>query len=142
MTMTLSNVTIPPFVITDEGQALAKSAADFIARSDRSKTDTDGTISVDAQKLVEMLQSLANGKLVAALSTHSELTLEQAADVLGLPEHDLLALLDAGEIESRRVGNRRMVIAGSLFDYDQETTRLQNEALDELTLEAQEQGFY
>ena len=72
----------------------------------------------------------------------SELMVTQAADTLGIPEPDLIELLNAGEIESLFVGNRRVVSADSLFDYDRETTRLQNEALDELTQQAQELEFY
>ena len=71
-----------------------------------------------------------------------ECTVAQAADILGIPESDVIELLDAGEIVSRSIGNRRVVSADSLSDYDRETTRLQNEALDELTQQAQELGFY
>jgi len=78
---------------------------------------------------------------VVAVPIHSKLTLREATDFLGIPEPDLIELLDAGEIESRYIGNQRVVIADSLFNYDRETTRLQAEALDELTQQTQELGL-
>jgi hypothetical protein len=70
------------------------------------------------------------------------LSLREAAAVLGIPESNLIGLLDTGTIESCQVGSRRMVMANSLFDYDRETMRLQSEALDELTQQAQELELY
>ena len=72
----------------------------------------------------------------------SEYTVAQAAEILGIPESDVIELLNVGEIESRSVGNRQMVSVDNLFDYVRETARLQAEALDELTQQAQELGFY
>jgi len=72
----------------------------------------------------------------------SELTVAQAAKILGIPKPDLIELLDAGEIESYTFGNRRMVSAASIHNYNRETARLQDEALDELTQQAQELGVY
>ena len=72
----------------------------------------------------------------------SELTIAQAATILGIPKPDLIELLDSGEIESCTFGNRRMVSAASIYDYNRETARLQDEALDELTQQAQELGVY
>jgi len=80
-------------------------------------------------------------KVSSAKPSRTELTLREAADVLGVPESGLVELLDTGEIESRFVGNRRVVISDSLFDYDRETTQLQAEALDELTQQTQECGL-
>ena len=80
-------------------------------------------------------------KVSSTKPSRTELTLREAADVLGIPESDLIELLDTGEIESRFVGNRRVVISDSLFDYDRETTQLQAEALDELTQQTQEWGL-
>jgi len=80
-------------------------------------------------------------KISSPKPSRTELTLREAADVLGVPESDLVELLDTGEIESRFAGNRRVVISDSLFDYNRETTRLQNEALDELTQQTQDWGL-
>ena len=71
----------------------------------------------------------------------AELTLREAADVLGVPESDLVELLDAEKIASRSIGNRRVVFANSLHDYERETARFQDEALNELTQQTQELGL-
>ena len=83
----------------------------------------------------------ADDQSVGLFPTPSELTVAQAAEFLGVPEPDLIELLDTGEIESRLIGNRHLVVADSLFDYDRQTTRLQDEALDELTQQNQELGL-
>ena len=85
---------------------------------------------------------VTDGQDVALLSMPSELTVAQAAKILAIPESDLIELLDSGEVAFRTISNRRAVSVASLLDYNRETSRLQNEALDELTQQAQEWGVY
>ena len=86
--------------------------------------------------------SITGGQNIGIFPVPSELTVAQAAEILGIPKPDLIELLDAGEIESYTFGNRRMVSTASIHDYNRETARLQDEALDELTQQAQELGVY
>jgi excisionase family DNA binding protein len=85
---------------------------------------------------------ITDGQDISLLPMPSELTVAQAAKILGIPKSDLIELLDAGEIESYTFGNQRTVIAASFHDYNRETARLQDEALDELVQQAQELGVY
>ena len=85
---------------------------------------------------------MPDGRDIDLFPMPSELTVAQAARVLGIPKSDLVELLDAGEIASHTFGHQRMVLATSLFDYNRETARLQDEALDELTQQSQELGVY
>jgi len=86
--------------------------------------------------------SITGGQDIGIFPVPSELTVAQAAKMLGIPKADLIELLDAGEIESYTFGNQRTVSATSLRDYNRETARLQDEALDELTQQSQELGVY
>ena len=86
--------------------------------------------------------SISGGQDIGMFPMPSELTVHKAAKILGIPESGLIELLDAGEIESHTINNRRAVVADSLLAYNRETARLQDEALDELTQQAQELGAY
>lgn len=142
MTMTISDVTIPTFVFTDEGQALAQTVADLIVRSGRVTADREGTISEDARILVDLLQAVANGKSVTAVSAHAELSVLQAADYLGVTEDRVEELIRSGEIESNLKDGVHTVPVSSLVDYDRETSRLQGAGLKLLSKQAQDLGWY
>ena len=48
---------------------------------------------------------LATDGVAGIVHVPTELTVAQAAKFLGIPESDLIELLDIGEIESRQIGN-------------------------------------
>ncbi len=53
----------------------------------------------------------------------------------------LIGLLDAGEIEYRKVGTHRRVRAASLLDYQRRDDQRRREAADELAALTQEMGL-
>lgn len=87
--------------------------------------------------LARVLSHLAEGHAVAVLPAETQLTTQQAADVLNVSRPYLIRLLDSGEIKYRMVGSHRRVDLPSLLDYkrrdDARTLRAANElsALDE-----------
>lgn len=88
-----------------------------------------------------MLAHLAAGRGVSVMPFNAELTTQQAADLLNVSRPFLIGLLEAGEIEYRRVGTHRRITAQSLMEYKREDDRRRRAAADELTGLGQDLGL-
>lgn len=91
--------------------------------------------------LVRVLGSLSAGEGVTVVPAHSELTTQQAADLLNVSRPHFVKLLTEGEIEYRSVGTHRRVLAQSLLDYMKADDQRRREAAAELTSLTQEIGL-
>ena len=91
--------------------------------------------------LREILAELANGHVVAVAAPHSELTSQQAADLLNVSRPYLVGLLEKRAIPFRRVGNRRRVRLTDVLAYRRREELERQRILDELTAEAEHLGL-
>lgn len=91
--------------------------------------------------LARILAHMAAGQGVSVVPAHAELTTQQAADLLNVSRPFLIGLLEAGEIDYRRVGKHRRIRARSLMDYMAHDDHQRREAADELTQLGQEMGL-
>jgi excisionase family DNA binding protein len=91
--------------------------------------------------LARILAHMAAGQGVSVVPSHAELTTQQAADLLNVSRPFLIGLLDAGEIEYRKVGKHRRIKAQSLMAYIARDDQERREAADELTRLNQEMGL-
>jgi len=106
--------------------------------------DKDETLVVPrgaVELLARILAHMAAGQGVSVVPTHAELTTQQAADLLNVSRPFLIGLLDAGEIEYRRVGKHRRIKAQSLMAYMARDDQERREAANELTRLNQEMGL-
>ncbi|MEZ6103926.1 MAG: helix-turn-helix domain-containing protein [Pirellulaceae bacterium] len=69
---------------------------------------------------------------------HTELTMQQAADLLGVSLPFLIKQLDEEVVPCRGVGTRRRVLFRDLIQYKQEIDRQRKSSLEELVEQAQE----
>jgi excisionase family DNA binding protein len=134
-----------------EESLVAKSALDKIKLAMRSqkpvKMRFEGSkeaIEVPQSALAALdyaLASVAAGEPFGILSANTELTTQQAAELLNVSRPYVIKLLDAGEMEYRKVGTHRRVYASSLMRYMHEDDKKRKAAADALTAELFEMGF-
>lgn len=91
--------------------------------------------------LARILAHMAAGHGVSVVPSHTELTTQQAADMLNVSRPFLIGLLDAGKIDYRKVGKHRRVRAASLLDYLRADDQRRRAAADELSALTQQMGL-
>lgn len=67
--------------------------------------------------LTDLLEHVGQGDGVKLRSVGEQPTLEQAADILGISQADLVSLLERGDLEHVTVGGQQRVKAEHLFAY-------------------------
>lgn len=93
------------------------------------------------QLLVRMLAEMGQGNAVTLTSIHTEVTTQQAADLLNVSRPYVVKLLEDGEIPFRKVGTRRRIQLQDVLNYKRAIYAKRLEVLNELTAYDQELGL-
>ena len=129
-----------PF-LTEEDQAVLKSTVTEITRSGRFHLDSDGLPPYAAQKVVGLLDLLADGQDVCISPVQAEISIAQAAKYLDLPESSIHVMLRRESFKGRQDGDQYWIDWNSLLEYE-ERCRKRHESLDELVRLSEEMGLY
>ena len=92
--------------------------------------------------LAQILDVLGHGLGVQIIPKETELTTQQAADMLNVSRPYLIKLLESGEIPFRRVGRHRRVTFEDLVEYKRRDELKRRAAADELADLSEELGLY
>lgn len=90
----------------------------------------------------DLLDFMDQGIRVEILPTHSQLTTQEAADVLGVSRPHLIKLLENGTIPYYMVGKHRRIRLDDLLVYKDHRDSERREALDRIKAKSEELGLY
>lgn len=85
-----------------------------------------------AKLLKEVLEEMAAKRAVSVVPTETELTTQQAADLLNVSRPYLVGLVEKGTLPFRMVGNQRRLPLEAVLAYKVETSAKAREALREM----------
>jgi excisionase family DNA binding protein len=91
--------------------------------------------------LTNILTEMAKGNAVTLIPVSTELTTQQAADLLNVSRPYLIELLEKGAIPFRKVGTHRRILFEDVMAYKRKIDQERLKALEELSALDQELGF-
>jgi excisionase family DNA binding protein len=120
-------------------------AHDIFAKQKRSvsfhisEKHIDVSIPVSAFKLLNtILKAMAEGKAFTLIPSESELSTQQAADMINVSRPHIVSLIERGELAARSVGKHRRILLKDLLELDAKMKGQRKEGLKELAKEAQD----
>ena len=88
--------------------------------------------------LFDILDIMAQGKSFTLIPSDSEISTQQAADMLNVSRPHLVKLLEEGIIPFKKVGSHRRIELKNLIEYQQKSDENRVKKLDFLTKQAQD----
>ncbi len=87
--------------------------------------------------LISALNFIAHGNAVTLMPIHTELSTQEAADILKVSRPHLVKLLESGKIPHHKVGKHRRVLMEDVLKYKSNIDNARLKTLEKLTEEAQ-----
>jgi excisionase family DNA binding protein len=106
--------------------------------------ETEESIAIPASAfrlLTDILVQMAQGNAVTLIPVHTELTTQQAAELLNVSRPFLIGLIEEGKIPHRKVGSHRRIRFLDLVEYKRVMDRDRLRVLAELSAQAQQLGM-
>lgn len=97
------------------------------------------TIPIDALLfLVAIIRNMADGKTISLIPSDSEVSTQQAAEMLNISRPHLIKILNQKKIPHKKVGSHRRLLVKDITSYIADQKKLRDEQLDFLTKQAQD----
>lgn len=90
----------------------------------------------------QVVHAMASGQTITIVPQQQEMTTQEAADFLNVPQAYLIKLLEQAEIPYTQVDYQQRVNLLYLRKYKEQRDKQRRELLDELIQESQDLGFY
>mgnify|MGYP006436464495 CR=1 FL=1 len=87
--------------------------------------------------LSTIIQNMAEGKSVSIVPSNSEISTQQAADMLNVSRPHLIKLLEAKKIPFKKVGSHRRILLKDIMEYKKQLAKQRETQLDFLSDQAQ-----
>lgn len=88
--------------------------------------------------LASILQNMAEGKSISIIPSDSEVSTQQAANMLNVSRPHLIKLLETGQIPYKKVGSHRRILLQDVVTYEYNLTKEREKQLDFLAKQAQD----
>jgi len=85
-----------------------------------------------------VLQLMAKGKAITIIPSDTEISTQQAAEMLNVSRPHVVKLLEKGELPYHKVGTHRRILLKDLEDYKAKRDKKRRKLLEELAKQAQE----
>ncbi len=92
--------------------------------------------------LITILGELAAGNAVQVVPVHAELTTQEAANILNVSRPHMVKLLEEGKLPFHKTGRHRRVLFADLMSYKNQRDEEAKQAMQALSDQSQELGFY
>lgn len=103
------------------------------------KTNVKVVIPRSVYQLMEtILEFMSQGKAISIFPAETELTTQQAAEILNVSRPHIVKLLESGEIPFIKVGAHRRIRLQDLQSYRQKLQKKQQSAMEKLAKQAQD----
>jgi excisionase family DNA binding protein len=97
------------------------------------------TIPKKAMKLLSVIiQNMAEGKTISIVPSNSEVSTQQAADMLNVSRPHLIKLLETKNIPFKKVGSHRRILSKDIMRYKEKQDKEREAQLDFLSEQAQD----
>lgn len=118
-------------------KALAEGGLNAVSLQSKSRTVSISIPEKALDLLAVILSNMAQGKVISLIPSDSELSTQQAADMLNVSRPHLVKLLEEGLIPFKKVGSHRRVVLEDLLHYEAHQKAIRQEKLQFLAAQAQ-----
>ena len=94
------------------------------------------------EMLLKILTETSQGKAISIMPINSEITTQEAANMMNVSRPHIVKLLEQSVIPYHKVGSHRRIYLKDLLQYMEKNHNDRNKTLDELTALSQELGLY